>query len=217
MSKPLIAALLGLLLALRALAAEPADLGQGLVGLRVRSLADSLPVIAAAVAESRPLVIDLRYATADAASAARLGETLQSRPAGALCLLLVSPALPAPVAAALTPLPVGIATLGIAGSQPDPTVVVQQSPAADRAAWDAAETGTPLATLVSGKTGKARYDEASLVKDFANGNHAAAPPAAPALASLKDPAPAATPAPPVDRVLQRAIHLHRTLLAIRAR
>lgn len=203
-----------LLLAPCSFAAELTDLGQGLAYLRVASLADSARTITAVVPEPRALVLDLRYVTADEESGARLREALAPRPARSPLFVLVSPATPPAVAAALANLPGNVLLLGPAGSVPAATVVVRQTAEADRRAYDAATGGASLLSLVSGRIGKERYDEAALVREFANGHRDPAPPDLPDPTKLGD-APVDEDAPPVDRVLQRAIHLHRALLAIR--
>jgi hypothetical protein len=52
------------------------------------------------------------------------------------------------------------------------------------------------------------------MEEFKNGNADAAPPPAPDPTEAKDGAAETKPEPPVDRVLQRAVHLHRALLAL---
>lgn len=211
-------ALCSLLLALcPTTATELTDLGQGLSYLRVHSPAD--PVKAAA--SSGALVLDLRYATADEASAGELKSALAARPANAPLFILVSPATPPVLATIVRQSPA--LSLGIAGAAPAPKLAVKTDVAADRQAYDALETGTAIATLISGKVGKERYDEASLVEEFNNGNEDAEPPpapdpTAPALGQAGGPKPDDTPektTTPTDRVLQRAVHLHRALLALR--
>jgi len=211
-------ALSSLLLAPRSLpAAEVTDLGQGLSYLRVHALADAGPGLPSALAAPTTAVIDLRRATADEASLAALRDGLAVRnPAAARMFILVGPDTPAAVADIVGHS--SALTLGIAGSQPAPKVTVQVDAATDRRAYDALETGTPVAALISGKIEKERYDEASLVQDFKSGNVDASPPPAPDPTAAKpaDAKAAATPpAPLVDRVLQRAVHLHRALLALR--
>jgi hypothetical protein len=127
---------------------------------------------------------------------------------------LVSPETPTALAAALAAPPRGVLTLGIEGSRPTPQVVVAQPADVDRRAYDAAEGGMTLESLIAGKIEKERYDEASLLREFARGVSDPAPPPAP------DPttAPAAARAPVLtDRVLQRALHLHQALQALRPR
>lgn len=195
-------------------ATEPVDLGEGLAYLRVQSSGDSTRAVTQAIASGRPLVLDLRYATTSIEDVAVLSEALARRNTRAPLLLLVSPETPAALLPALGPSRPGVLTLGVEGSRPAPNVVVAQSAEVDRRSYDAWEGGMPLADLVTGKIEKERFDEASLVQEFKNGNgHAAPPPGAGASAK-----PVEERVPPLtDRVLQRAIHLHRALAALRAR
>jgi len=162
-------------------------------------------------------VLDLRYATANDESAAALRSALAGRSSNVPLFILVSPATPTALAPVISASPA--LTLGASGSLPAPKVVVQTDATADRRAYDALDTGTALAQLISGKIEKERFDEATLVQEFKNGNPDAAPiptpdptAAKPAGASEKEP-----PSPLVDRVLQRAVHLHRALLALKPR
>ncbi|MBA3849327.1 MAG: hypothetical protein C0502_04950 [Opitutus sp.] len=193
-------------------AAEPADLGEGLLYLRVHSLGESAQALESALAGGRALVIDLRRATANPEDAASFGEALARRNSRAALLALVSPDTPASLAAALGRPPRGALTLGVAGAQPKPAVIVAQPADADRRAYDALDGGMKLGDLVNGKIEKERFDESSLVQEFKNGNGNAAPPPPP------DPAKPSPEKAPVltDRVLQRAIHLHRALAALKA-
>lgn len=201
-------------------ATELTDLGQGLSYLRVKSLAEVEKAIRSNVPSDRALVLDLRYSVADEASAAMLREVLAARRnAQQPLLVLVSPATPALAVRALDPLPARALVLGVDGSTPAPTVVVRGDAATDRRAYDAADGGMPLAALINGKLDKERYDEAALVREFSNGNRDPRPPPAPNPGTTAptdpkkpEPVPALT-----DRVLQRAVQLHRALLAIRQR
>jgi hypothetical protein len=209
--------LLSSVLCIPSSATELTDLGQGLSYLRIHSVADSEAALRKAVPGAGALVLDLRYATASDASSAGLRSTLATRSSNAPLFILVSPATPpvlGPVISASRAL-----TLGLAGSLPMPKVIVQTDAATDRQAYDALDTGTALQKLISGKIEKERFDEATLVQEFRNGNPDAAPipppdptVAKPAGALEKEP-----PAPLVDRVLQRAVHLHRALLALKPR
>lgn len=201
-------------------ATELTDLGQGLAYLRVKSLAEVEKAIRSNVPSDRALVLDLRYCVADEASAAMLREVLAARGnAQQPLFVLVSPATPVLTARALNPVPALTVVLGVEGSTPAPTVVVRGDAATDRRAYDAAEGVMPLAALINGKLDKERYDEAALVREFSNGNRDPRPPPAPNPGTTAptdpkkpEPVPALT-----DRVLQRAVQLHRALLAIRQR
>ncbi len=187
-------------------AAEPVPLDQGLTYFRIASLPQSAIDLRAALLQPAPLVLDLRY-TADEPGAADVLLEFNTQPRKPTIYVLISPATPKSLSERLAASHVTL--LGIKGSHPEPTVVVAQSAADDRRAYDALDAGTPLADLISGKVEKERFDEASLVHEFKNGNHDAHPPEPPAEDK------AAAPAKLVDRVLQRATHLHRALLALK--
>jgi hypothetical protein len=205
----LLPALCFLLLVLGAKAAELTDLGQGLSYLRVHALAEAVK----AAATPGALIVDLRYATADEASAAALKSALAGRPANAPIFILVSPATPGVLAPVISQSPAH--TLGLAGSSPAPQVAVKTDAATDRRAYEAFEDGVPLEKLISGKIEKDRFDEATLVQEFKNGNPEAEPPPTPDPTTPKPEGELAKPAVLTDRVLQRAVHLHHALLALR--
>lgn len=191
-------------------AADPVELGPDLGYVRLHSLVRDREAITAALLKPRAVVLDLRYPLDERDAAETLRQELTRLPGKTRLYVLVSPATPVPVVGVIAATPVsGLVTLGVKGSRPEPQVVVEQTAEADRAAYAALDSGTPLARLVSGKIEKERFDEAALVKEFRNGNHDARPPEA-GLAPGKEIA-----APPIDRVLQRAIHLHRALQALK--
>jgi len=193
----------------------PQDLGQNLAYLRVHEFQAASATVASALAGDRPLVLDLRYATGSTReNAADLSAALAKRSASGPLFALVGPATPPPIAEALAAHPTKILRIGLGESAPSPQVVVAQPADADRMAYDAADHGTTLASLISGKVEKERYDEAALVKDFANGNLDPEPPASDPAGKSKTTATEAPPRPPTDRVLQRAVNLHRALLAL---
>lgn len=205
--------------ALRAVAttppAGPQDLGPDLTYLRAASLGETLPALSSPALAGRALVLDLRYTTTSDEDAATFARLLAARPANApRWFILVSPATPAAVVPPLVRPPAGVVTLGVAESQPVPALVVAQPADTDRRAYDAWSEQLPLTALITGKIEKERYDEASLVREFENGVAAPAPPPAPdpTLQPAPEKAPVLT-----DRVLQRAVHLHRALQVLRPR
>lgn len=208
--KLLLAALCSLLLAPGSFASELTDLGQGLGYLRVHHLDEAIKPLAGANA----IVLDLRHTTATTESVAPFAAALKARPAGTRLFVLVSPATPAVVASAL---PGSVVTLGVKGSTPAPQVVVLQTTEDDRLAYEALATGTALADLISGKIEKERYDEASLVQEFKGGNLDAKPPVLGPVEVSGNSPPQFTESPVrlTDRVLQRAVHLHRALQALK--
>jgi hypothetical protein len=85
-----------------------------------------------------------------------------------------------------------------------PDVPVKASVEEEQRAYDALEKGAPLSALLTDHPNKVRNDEASLSKDRL----------AEASADAADPANKEAP-PPIDATLQRAVHLHRALVALR--
>ena len=189
---------------------ELVDLDPDLGYLRVHSVVAERAAITSALLKHHNLVLDLRYPLDERDAGETLRQELSTQAAKPRLYVLVSPATPVPVVGIIASSPIRwLVTLGVKGSRPEPQVVVQQSAGADRTAYAALETGTPLAQLVSGHIEKERFDEATLVQEFKNGNLDAKPPeTSPAKG-------AETSAPPTDRVLQRALHLHRAFQALK--
>lgn len=199
-------------------AAEPVELGPDLGYLRVHSIVEEREAITTALIKFRALVLDLRYPLDERDAGETLRQELATHAAKPRLYVLVSPATPVPVVGIIASSPVRwLVTLGVKGSRPEPQVVVQQSAEADRAAYDAIAAGTALTQLTSGRIEKERFDEASLVQEFKNGNHNAHPPVTGQAKGTEAPVgPAGSQAERLtDRVLQRAVHLHSALLALR--
>jgi len=187
-------------------ASAPVALAPDLDYLRVHSAVLEHEALSSALAQSRALVLDLRYPQDERGADESLRQAFAGRAAGGRLYVLVSPATPIPLVGVVASNPARLITLGVKGARPEPRVGVLQDANDDRRAFDAHTTGTPLADLISGKMAKERYDEASLVEEFKNGYTEPKP----VLAPSADVAPRLT-----DRVLQRALHLHRTLQALR--
>jgi hypothetical protein len=200
-------ALGSLLLAPRSLAAEPVAIDPGLGYLRLDSTVQSAADLRTALLQPRALILDLRYAADEPGAATALLE-LNSQPAKPMLYVLVSPATPVTVAEALTRTSTRLVLLGVKGSRPGASVVVEQSADTDRRAYAAGQAAAAFPDLISGKVEKEHFDEAQLVQEFKNGNRDAHP---------AEGNPDATTLPPerlTDRVLQRAVQLHRALQAL---
>jgi hypothetical protein len=192
------------------------DLGHGLAYCRVHSLPADLP---AASGKPGAVVLDLRYARGDDSAAPALGAWLKvhctaTTPVFVLVNAETAPALLAYLAA-IAP-PAGLVTLGATSPRFEPDIALKISPAAERVAYDALEHGTPLDSLLTDSSVKPRHDEASIAQERtgAPGDATTGDPDA----SDADETTAATPAAPppvIDYALQRAVHLHRALLALR--
>lgn len=195
-----------LALAMRAAPLER-DLGQSLVYHRVHVLPADLPAMG--TARKRACVLDLRYVHGDAAAATALQAWIKfSASTRTPVFVLVNADTDAVLLHSFTEQgPVnGVMTVGIAGGKFHPDLVVHNSPENERRAYDALENGAAIVTLLTDNPDKMRNDEASLSKDRLA--EAAADSAADALAKNR-PAP-----PPVDVALQRAMHMHRALVAL---
>ncbi len=207
-------------------AALPTELGDGLAYFRLHSPATEESALAIALAAKNPLVLDVRYTAASKDGTPPFSQLLATYAGPAPLLVLVSPETPPVIAEALAAAPAhSLVTLGVQESTPAPAVIVAQTARTDRRAYEALESGLPLPALINGKIEKERYDEASLMADFRSGNTNAELPvlagADDTLAtnsSVKKGPPAPEKAPLLtDRVLQRAVHLHRALAALQPR
>jgi len=194
------------LLGLTALWAAPAapverDLGEGLVYVRVHQLPADLP--AKPAGRVTPCVIDLRYVEAAEDAAAAFSAWLKFR-AGPRSPVFVlangDTAAPLLKVMAQGERGAGVLLIGIESERFRPDVAVKSTAADERRAYDALEQGAAVATLVADLPNKVRNDEASLIRDR---------PLDPPTADDK----AATVL--IDLTLQRAVHLHRALVAMK--
>jgi hypothetical protein len=196
-------------------AAASSDLGQGLLYYRVHALPADLPP--ADTAKST-LVLDLRYTTTDDTGATAFSAWLGFRTATHPVFILVNAGTGPTLLHALAgrPGPSGVVALGPPLPAFTPDVPLKISPDTDRRAYDAFDHGTAIDSLIVEKIGKPRYDEASMVRDHASDREQPAPDDEDAAAARPDSA-KDKPAPPpqlIDLVLQRAVQLHRALLAL---
>lgn len=195
----------------KAAPADPADLGRGLRYLRLGTGAVDESALAAALA-APALVLDLRLATGAAAGEETVRRLRSGRDAGHPLFVLFGADTPAALRALLTAAP-GLVTLAAQDSGGAATLLIAVAPAADHAAAEALAAGRPPRELVEEKIEKTRFDEARLAQNHANGQSDAAPGAI-SSGSGKDAQPAEAAAPLQDLLLQRAIFLHRALLAL---
>ncbi len=184
------------------------DLGYGLAYVRVHHLPADLPV-KTAPGRPAPCVVDLRYVSADAEAATACLAWLKFRaspraPVFVLANAETAAALRRPLAA--HPRSTGIVVVGWPEKDFAPDVAVKTTAAHERQAYDAFERGTPLVKLLTDNPEKVRNDEASLSKDRLA--EASADAADNALGGQREVA-------PIDATLQRAVHLHRALVALK--
>jgi len=184
------------------------ELGGGLGYVRLRALpADGALALAH---KSAALVVDLRYAGADARAATEFFSGLRKRASNKAPVFILANHATAPdllrvVAAGGRG--TGIVVVGIAAPGFAPDVPVRATADEEQQAYAALDQGTGLAKLLADNPGKVRNDEASLTRER--------PPEP--LPENAEPAGAPAPraGPPVDATLQRALHLHRSLQALR--
>jgi hypothetical protein len=180
-------------------------IGSGLVYVRVHTVPGDLPV--KPVGRVPACIVDLRYVAADVNQATDFSAWLHRRvtprsPVFVLANAETSSALLTALASHQRG--TGIAVVGIERGAFRPDVSVKSSPEDERRAYEALEKGAALDTLLTDNPNKARNDEASLSKDRL----------AEASAEAAD-EPDKKTQPPVDAALQRAMHLHRALVAMK--
>ncbi len=197
------------------------DLGSGLLYYRAHELPGDLPAPAAQAGQS--CVLDLRFTRADAAAATALSGWIKFHAAPrSPVFILANAETSAAVLAVLSRRDAspGIILLGAAAAGFAPDIAVAVEAAVERTAYDAAESGIALDRLVYAPVEKVRNDEAKLARERKSETSSDNPPRpSPAVRENAEPAaaPAAQPSPPplTDPVLQRAVHLHRALLALK--
>jgi hypothetical protein len=211
---------LALLLAFAAaLPAAPVtrDLGQGLAYHRVHQLPADLPAVASA--QHQPAILDLRYVAGGGDEAAALAAWLKFNATARTPVFVLANADTGPaLLPALAPRNASVIVLGAAAPPFTPDIAVKISATAERRAYDAFERGATADSLIAELSGKPRNDEAKLAKDRTPEVAPAADdsPASAPVTSVIDPATKpAVAAPPIDLALQRAVQLHRTLLALK--
>jgi hypothetical protein len=181
------------------------DLGHGLVYFRVHELPADLPPPPAG--RPGPCVLDLRFAKSDQPSALLLSAWVKFNASATAPVFILENADTSP---ALTGLFSGngsgdVIILAPASEKMSPTVSVHVAADIDRKAYDAFEKGAPIESLLSDNPAKPRLDEAYLDKEHIADTDA------PDIESDKP----SGPSPLVDFMVQRAVQLHRGLVALK--
>ena len=197
----------------QAAAVDPHDLGRGLRYLRLGTAPIDEPTSAAALA-APALVLDLRLATGDATNEALVRHALSGCTTQRPLFVLLGADTPAPLRAALPDTP-GLLTLAAHDSGIPAKLVIATPAACDRAAAEALATGKLPREFIDAKIEKPRFDEAQLTRDHANGRRESTEPTPTPAPKDKTGEPAKdAPAPLQDMLLQRAVFIHRALLAL---
>jgi hypothetical protein len=183
----------------------PLILGQGLSYYRIHELPSDIPSQPGLRAGS--CVLDLRFARSDDASAAVLSAWVKFTASASTPVFILENQGTSPALLAAFPggAAAGVVVLAPASGKLSPDIAVRVDADTDRRAYDALEKGASLASLLSDNPDKPRIDEAYLEREHLSDGDA------PDVASDK-PSP---PSPLVDSVLQRAVQLHRGLLALK--
>jgi hypothetical protein len=186
------------------------DLGQGLTYVHVASLPADLP----GQKDLRACVLDLRYTQGDATAAAALAAWLKFHASARTPVFVLANAdTAAPLLEILNPaqLPAGTLTIGRMGNSFTPDIAVHTDADLERRACDALARGTLPASLLQENSGKTRYDEAAIVRQLAGDESPDGTARPPQTDSADKPA----PPPLIDRTLQRAVHVHHGLAALK--
>jgi len=181
------------------------DLGEGLGYVRLQELpADLIPSDAAQVI---PSVVDVRYLLADTVSANAFSTWLSGRARSRSPVFVLANEATSPEVLQLLSRRAagsGVVVVGTQAQQFEPDIVVLTTRENERRAYEALAEGASLVSLLTDNPGKVRHDEASLSRDR--------PEEASAESGVNG---SGAQRPPLDVTLQRAVHLHRALMALR--
>lgn len=188
---------------------DPGDLGTGLRFIQFTGNAVDDKTLGLAE-QSAALVIDLRLAPADATTRTAIERLLAGRTPLRPAFVLVGAGTPDELRALGAGHP-GIVTLAAKSLDTSVTLSIDIPPAQDLVAARAIAAGAVPADLSATRIEKARFDEARLVRNHANGVRAIERSQAGENTDAKEPEEAV---PQQDVLLQRAVFLHRALLAL---
>lgn len=193
----------------------PLDLGLGLTYVRIHQAPAELPPTESKLGS---VVLDLRYARTDDAGATAVGAWIRFHASvRSPIFVLVNPRTAGPLLELLesnAPVP-GLITVGSPSSRFVPDVTITVPPAEEKKAYELLDHGGAVATLLADNPDKPRHDEASIARDhaaLASGELAEVEEGDDSAESTDKPK---TPPPVIDVALQRAVQLHRGLVALR--
>lgn len=209
-------------------AAIEKDLGQALFFLRITDARAEQSIMTDTVGSRAALILDLRGLACEIDFVTLLHTALAKPPAPhTVRIVLVNSATDPAIVAALEDDAL-LSVITLSPRSPNLTADIQVATSADeeRKALDALSNGTPLEKLIADAHDKRRYDEAKLVHDHANG---VTPSDEELPADAEDDTITTEPTSgkknsgaekkavqlPRDLVLERAVQLHRALLALK--
>lgn len=191
------------------------DLGEGLQFFRAHVLPADLP---SDKAKTGPLVLDLRYTLAETDAARALEAWLKFRATDhtpVFVLFNTDTALSLRDLVASVEGRPGLITLGRPTATFTPDIAIDCPAEEERKAYDALEKSPSVDSVLRENLDKPRVDEASIMHARAESSNGAPESAAsehPTSTEKKSPPPASNP---IDRPLQRAVQLHRALVALK--
>lgn len=209
-------------------AAIETELGNSLAYYRITDTESDRSTVLDTIAHRPALVLDLRSLSVSEGFVDALQTALaRTPPPHAVRIVLINATTSPALIAALGHEHPSVITLGPRSPALAPDIAVAISNEDDLRAFNALANGTPLNKLINDNREKRRYDEAKLVQDHANG---VTPPDSilpaeaeddtvktePTAAKKASPSEKkAEPAPVIDLVLERAVQIHRSLLALK--
>lgn len=181
------------------------DLGEGLGYVRLQELPGDL--IPSDTSHVIPSVVDVRYLLADTASASAFATWLNVRARSRAPVFVLANEATSPEVLQLLSRRAagsGVVVVGAQAQRFEPDIMVLTTRENERRAYEALAEGASLGSLLTDNPGKVRHDEASLSRD--RSEEPSVEPAGSGSTAER---------PPLDVTLQRAVHLHRALMALR--
>jgi len=191
------------------------DLAENLHYIRTHILPNDL---SAAELKTGAVILDLRFALAEVGALSALDAWIRVQATSSTPVIVLinpdtAPALRESLAAHHRRS--GLITIGRPTSEIVPDIAIESSAEEERRAYEALEKDSSIESLITENADKPRIDEAAIMRARANPDGEPVDtdfPEPPTSSAKTEDAP---PPPPVDRALQRAIHLHRALLALK--
>ena len=193
------------------------DLGNDLQYFRAQVLPADLPTTEV---KPTPLILDLRYTLAETEAATLLDRWLAARATEKTPVFLLLNSETAPALRELLigrdtrrPHVISIGRITVGNEKPD--ISIPTTPEEERRAYEAFERAPSVQSLLVENADKPRVDEASIMKARTEAEEEELDVNPLDRITPTDTKPPATPPPPIDRALQRAVHLHQALRALK--
>jgi hypothetical protein len=164
-----------------------------------------------------PIVLDLRFALAESDATSALKAWLQFRATDKTpVFILINPETALALRNQFADLDQpGVIIIGRSSPELTPDIKIETSATQERAAYDALEKNTAVESLIRENSDKSRIDEASIMQSRAEQADAPDDFFGPARSRSNETKSESPPPALIDRALQRAVQLHRALLALK--